>query len=100
MCSFQWSPALVSKPRATTRAIDKCLIQRDFFFACDSRTGVERQTMPRLGRQVFPRGTHAHHATSDAITRQSLPTRQIFLGRTCRATSAVNANLSAIYLAF
>jgi hypothetical protein len=100
MCSSKWSRGLASKPRATAHAIDKCLIQRDFRFACDSREGDERQTVPGSSRQVFPRGMPAPCANGDAITRQSLPTRQNFLGRTCRATRANDARMSAIYRAF
>jgi hypothetical protein len=82
------------------RAIDKRLISRDFFFERDLRMVRERQTVPRAGRQVLPRGRDARVHASDAITRQVLPHRQIFPGRTCRITPAAKAQKPAIYRAF
>jgi hypothetical protein len=100
MCSSKWSRGLISKPRAMTHAINKRLIQRGFFCGRDSRAAIERQTVPRSGRQVLPHGSHAHSPKSEAITRQVLPVRQIFPGRSCRATRTSDAKKSAIYRAF
>jgi hypothetical protein len=82
------------------RAIIKRLIERDLFFERDSCEAIERQTVPRTGRQVLPRGRHARARKSDAIARQDLPHRQFFPGRTCRVASATDAQKPAIYRAF
>jgi len=81
-------------------AINKRLIKRDFFFERDLRAVRERQTVPRAGRQVLPRGRHARMQSRDAIARQVLPYRQIFPGRTCRIASVMDAQKPAIYRAF
>jgi hypothetical protein len=82
------------------RAIIKCLIERDLFFERDSRDAIERQTVPRTGRQVLPRGRHTRTRKRDAIARQDLPYRQFFPGRTCRVVSATDVQKSPIYRAF
>jgi hypothetical protein len=80
--------------------MDKRLIERDFFAERDLPAATERQTVPRNGRQVLPRGRLAGTRESAAIARQVLPPRQIFPGRTCREVSATRARKSAIYRAF
>jgi hypothetical protein len=83
-----------------TRIANKSLIAHDFLAAGDSLAATERQSMPRTPRQVLPRCIVFGTRKSDAITRQDLPSRQIFPGITCRGMSAPRPQKSAIYRAF
>jgi hypothetical protein len=80
--------------------IIKCLIERDLFFERDSGNAIKRQTVPRTGRQVLPRGRDARTQKSGAIARQDLPRRHFFPGRTCRVASATDVQKPPIYRAF
>ena len=45
----------------------------------NERAAIERQTVPRSGRQVLPHGGHAHSPKSEAITRAA----KVELGISC-----------------
>jgi hypothetical protein len=82
------------------RIANKSLVARDFLATPDSPVVIERQSVPRTPRQVLPRCIIFETRECDAITRQDLPSRQIFPGITCRGMSAPQPQKSPIYGAF
>jgi hypothetical protein len=82
------------------RIANKSLVARDFLATPDSPGVIERQSVPGAPRQVLPRCIIVETRECDAITRQDLPSRQIFPGITCRSVAARRAQKPAIYRAF